>query len=162
MFNRIRLTQLLRHAAIALLPLLSLSAHAFNPQPEPPPGPALPVTELQTAAVSVVHPPDPGLSSRTLNVTLAFLGESGELIKAVELRSTPGQVLSLELSGEELGLRGTDRRRVYAIAQCEGGRRARAICASSIQTSVELYDTATGRTELVAPGGQALFFRVLQ
>jgi hypothetical protein len=40
---------------------------------------------------------------------------------------------------------------VYAVTQCLGGAKATSRCAASINTSMELFDTNTGRTSLSVP-----------
>lgn len=130
-------------------------AGAFNPQPEPPPG-SLPVgiTATQVAVVNVVYPPGSevgGISPQPFAVGIGFYDANGRLVANVVEDVALGHVVSLRLSGREIGLRGANRGMIYGVVQCLGEVARKVQCAQSIGASMEVFDAENRRTQLAVP-----------
>jgi len=124
---------------------------AFNPQPEPPLSMPVGVTDTQTVAIHVSHPPDPIAPTAVIPVSVGLFDASGNLLTSTKLDATPGKVGTMAISGDKLSIPPGGRMTVYAVTQCLGGAKATSRCAASINTSMELFDTNTGRTSLSVP-----------
>lgn len=126
--------------------------HAFNPVPEPPQSVPIGIDESQTAVVNVGHPPDPFHPPEpAIRVQLGLYDASGILLRTLRTRVSPGQVVSMEITGRELGLRPGERLTIYGVVQCLGNSASKVRCAQSIKPSVELFDNDTRRTSIVVP-----------
>ncbi len=135
---------------VTVIVLVSVgTSQAFNPQPEPPGSVAVGITTSQTAWLSVVLPPDPFHPPDPCRVRLSLFDAEGNVLRVMEDTVRPGQVISLGLSGAELGLRAGERMQIYAqVEACgplKGKRRVK------IKAGLELFDNETGMTIVVVP-----------
>jgi len=159
-----------RLALLALLGAAAAStssppARAFNPQPEPPGRWGLfGIVAGQSARVSVVNTSgDPhGYPPGPCRVGLAFVDADGTVLKEERLTLRPGQATSLDYGfnpppdperGDAVGSPSDGRGRQDLRARIEiadlvdpGDRRARLVPPGSCVPSVEVFETATGRT----------------
>lgn len=133
-------------------------AQAFNPQPEPPGSVAVGITNGQTARISVanvsehigdIFPPDP------CHVKISFFDSQGNTLRVMEdVEILPGQVISMDLKGNELRLSDTERLQIYAIVEYRleaKGTRQKVKNNISIKSGLELFDSRTGVSTLVLP-----------
>jgi hypothetical protein len=150
---------------------------AFNPQPEPPGRWGLfGIVADQTARVSVVNTSgDPGgYPPGPCRVTLAFVDVEGTVLKEALMTLRPGQATSLdygfqappEPDGDAIGaaadrLGRQDLRARIEIADLvdPGDRQPKSFPPGPCVPTVEVFDTATGRTAFLvaeAPGDHNL------
>ncbi len=127
------------------------SASAFNPQPEPPLSMPVGLTDTESVAIHVSEAPDPTGRTAVIPVTVGLFDASGNLLLSTMIDVAPGKVGSLAISGEKLGIPPGGRMTVYAVTQCRGGAVTTLRCAQSVNSSMELFDTNTGRSSLVVP-----------
>jgi hypothetical protein len=146
-----------RLAIVALLAAAAASTssprvRAFNPQPEPPGRWGMfGIVEGQTARVSVVNTSgDPRVPLVPCRVALALVDSRGEVLKESHLTLRPGQATALEFIWfERSGASGRqDLRARIDIADLvdPGDRGPRLVPPGSCVPSVEVFETATGRT----------------
>jgi len=160
-------------ARLALLALLGAAAastssppaRAFNPQPEPPGRWGLfGIVADQTARVSVVNTSDDpgGYPPGPCRVSLAFVDRAGIVLKEARLTLRPGQATSLDYgftpppepdSGDPAGIPADRIGRQDLRARIEiadlvdpGDRQRRLYPPGPCVPSVEVFETATGRT----------------
>jgi hypothetical protein len=129
----------------------SRKAWAFNPQPEPPGRWGMfGIVEGQTARVSVVNTSgDPRVPAGSCRVALALVDSTGEVLKETRLTLRPGQATALEFIWFRSGASGRqDLRARIDIADLfdPGDRGPRLVPSGPCVPSVEVYETATGRT----------------
>lgn len=131
----------------------SRKAWAFNPQPEPPGRWGMfGIVEGQTARVSVVNTSDDphGYPPGPCRVGLAFVDADGAVLKETRLTLRPGQATALEFIWfERSGASGRqDLRARIDIADLvdPGDRGPRLFTPGPCVPSVEVFETATGRT----------------
>jgi hypothetical protein len=146
----------------------SRKAWAFNPQPEPPGRWGLfGIVADQTARVSVVNTSgDPGgYPPGPCRVSLAFVDRAGVVLKEARLTLRPGQATSLDYGfaappdperGDAIGSTTDGRSRQDLRARIEiadlvdpGDRQSRLVPPGPCVPTVEVFETATGRTEFM-------------
>jgi len=129
----------------------SRKAWAFNPQPEPPGRWGMfGIVEGQTARVSVVNTSgDPRVPPVSCRVALALVDSSGEVLKETRETLRSGQATALEFIWFRSGPSGRqDLRARIDIADLvdAGDRQPRLYPPGPCVPSVEVFETATGRT----------------
>jgi hypothetical protein len=154
--------------AAAVASASSLPARAFNPQPEPPGRWGLfGIVADQTARVSVVNTSDDphGYPPGPCRVALAFVDADGTVLKQARLTLRPGQATSLDYGfqpppdpdrGDAVGAAADRGGRQDLRARIEiadlvdpGDRQPRLYPPGPCVPSVEVFETATGRTAVL-------------
>jgi hypothetical protein len=137
-------------ATSILLTALSIStaAQAFNPQPEPPGSATTGLAYGQTARVSVVNALQPSAASTLVcTARIALLGADGSVLAQRDVALSPGESAHLDLRSDQLRLRLGSRFPVRATVDvADEGEGA---CVSNSMSSLELFDTGSGRTSSV-------------
>jgi hypothetical protein len=134
-----------RVAVIACL-ATALPAAAFNPQPDPPGFGMVGIVRDQTAGLSVVNigglsPPEPDAP-----VELLFLDGAGTTLARAVVTAAGGTAAFLDLRGDSLAISDPDERmQIRAVVRAVGDQRP------SLVPTLELFDTATGRTTVSYP-----------
>lgn len=131
------------------LSLVVASAHAFNPQPEPPPG-SLPVSfgwdqAIRVHVVNVIDQLRPlfprdetGAVDESCAVEMSIVDTDGLAIVVVDTIVGPGQIRSTQLTGRRLGLEPGERRTVRAVVRFTGETEDRIRCQATTRASLEL------------------------
>lgn len=137
-------------------------AGAFNPQPEPPASDPLGLAFGQTARIQVVNvvdllrplvPPEPIHDGADLvcAARLSLFDADGESIIIVDSRVGPGQTVGAELSARELGIGPGERVTVRGVVEFTGETEERLRCQATTRSSLEVFDSRSGKTGLVLP-----------
>jgi hypothetical protein len=134
-------------AADALLAVVASGTivKAFNPQPDPPGAFGMVgITPGETLQLNIVNVQLAGLPPGPCRVTLRFLNSSGVILKQEAVTVKPAQAASLKLTGLEAG--GAFRNEVHPVLLVP----ANEATGSSAIGSVEVFNTSTGETSLLA------------
>ena len=139
-------------------------AQAFNPQPDPPGFGVVSITGDQVAQLNVTNtyasdrslvneaaldPPEPS------RVELLFLDAGGGMITRSTFTVAPGQTVSLPLAGARLtsGRNRAQIRAVVNILDYAVDHQTGAVLSDPFIATLELYDSQTGKTQvIVSPG----------
>jgi hypothetical protein len=137
-------------AAAAVAFAIATPAHAFNPQPDPPGRwTMMGLVSDQTARLSVLSLPT-ARGATQCTVTLNFLdAEGNKLVEASTLVLTPGkaQFMDLKVGASRTGSR-IERTQFRPDVELLHNPPGYLPC-SGVATTLELFDTATGRTGLI-------------
>ncbi len=140
----------IRLAAALLLAALSLPAHAFNPQPEPPGSVAIGMTTSQFARVSFVNATDRvgGINPCVCPALLTLTDADGRVLASEEVVVDPGAIGSMVYRAS--GPPGAAVQ-VRALVEFVGDEGLRLACSAGAVAGLEIAQTLGGATNLAVP-----------
>jgi len=131
--------------------VLAGTARAFNPQPDPPFG-MVGIAQGQTARINLVNTESPGALPPPCRAYLRFLDSDGNALATLAVEAAAGHATFLDYAANfvpvnTVGDAATPlRAEIRPIAHFDGNR-----VPPPCRVTVEIFDNATGRTNVLFP-----------